>query len=167
MVRGLPSKTCRRIFDAFVIEARAYAIVSCFMSSKRRNQLRRVFETTKARSIEIDMLNVCLSKCSPCRLGRLTFEIRRAAPVVVHFVIRLRKSSRLNQFVAPAYSRRCRKTYDVRARNLGSFNIREFLLYPVLLQAPLTLFNNEKQVIKRCSVSNYFYLGSERVVNNE
>jgi len=102
------------------------------MSSKRRNRC-CVFETirTKARSIEVDMLNVCLSKRSPCRLGRLTFEIRRVAPVVVHFVIRLGKSSRLNQFVALAYSQRCRKMYDVRAQNLVHLMLASFWFIPV------------------------------------
>lgn len=84
MVRGLPSKTCRCIFDAFVIDGSRLLRDRAprFMSSTRRNQPRDVFETarTKARSIEVDVLNVCLSKRSLCRLGRLTFEIRRDAP---------------------------------------------------------------------------------------
>lgn len=150
------------------IEARACAIAPRFMSSKRRNQLRRVFETarTKARSIEVDVLNVCLSKRSLCRLGRLTFEIRRAAPVVVHFVIRLRKSSRLNQFVALAYSRRCRKMYDVRARNLVHLTFVSFwfiasrskhrLYYLIMKNKPL-----------RDSLFLITSLGIERIMNNQ
>lgn len=82
MVRGLLSKTCRRIFDAFVIDisGSVCAIMSCFTSSKRRNWL---FETihTIATSIEVDVvLNVCLSK----HARRLTFEIRRASRVFRH-----------------------------------------------------------------------------------
>lgn len=125
MARGLSPKT-RDVSlagprHAFVIDsceayARSYRrereLVSRFMA-RRKDEIGRVctFETTPT-SVEIDVLNVCLSltlslflpKRPACRLRRLTFRIRHVGVVSVLHFVRLRKSLRLNQFVALAYS---------------------------------------------------------------
>lgn len=84
MVRGLLSKTCRRIFDAFVTDSSRSAsdYVVLYVIRKTKLVVPRVWNNShhSYASIEVDMLNVCLSKYA----RRLTFEIPRASCRAFH-----------------------------------------------------------------------------------
>lgn len=92
------------------------------------------------------------------------FEIRRAAPVVVHFAIRLRKSSRLNQFVAHAYSRRRRKMYEAGARNLVHLTFVSFWFIASRSGRRLYCLIMKNKPLREMPC--YFHLRIERIMNN-
>jgi len=130
MVHELPPKTCRCIFDAFVIDKSklAHEPVVLYVIEKTKSA---VCSKHTVRLIEIDPLIVCLSK-RPLWLG-WSVEIQHAALIVMRFVVRLRKSLRSNQF-------RCARIFSATPKDIcqsaksGSFNTRECRIYCVLLQ---------------------------------
>lgn len=80
MVRGLLPKTCRSIFDAFVIDSLgvcACDYVVLYVIEKTKLAAPCIWNGSYhiATSIEVDVLNVCLSKYA----RRMTFETRRSS----------------------------------------------------------------------------------------